>query len=121
MALLAMMGVAHAGDTGPTFGSPSRFTEQGGEAIYRSVCAGCHMQDGHGATGAGAYPSLAGDARLQASGYAIGMVLHGRRDMPHFGWALTDSQVAAVVGYVCTHFGNGFAAPVTDAEVAAAR
>lgn len=121
LALLAMIGAAQAAEVGPTFGSPSRFTEQGGEPIYRSVCAGCHMPDGRGASGAGIYPSLAGDVRLQEAGYPIGMVLKGQRAMPPFGWGLTDGQVAAVVGYVRTHFGNEFAEPVTEAEVAAVR
>ena len=35
------------------FGSPDRFDEQGGESIYRHVCAGCHMPDGKGASGIG--------------------------------------------------------------------
>jgi mono/diheme cytochrome c family protein len=121
LALLLMTGAAWADDSGPTFGDPYRFTEKGGEAIYRSVCSGCHMPDGRGATGAGTYPSLAGDARLAESGYPIAMVLHGQKAMPRFAWGLTDEQVAAVVGYVRTQFGNRFAAAVTAADVAAQR
>jgi mono/diheme cytochrome c family protein len=121
LALLAMTAVAYADEPGPTFGSPFKFTEQGGEAIYRSVCAGCHMPDGHGASGAGTYPSLADDARLGGASYPIGMVLKGRKAMPPFGRMLTNEQVAAVVAYIRTHFGNGFADAVTDANVAAER
>ena len=29
------------------------FSMQGGEAVYRGVCQGCHMSDAKGATGAG--------------------------------------------------------------------
>jgi mono/diheme cytochrome c family protein len=90
LALVAMMGVAHAEDAEPTFGNPSRFTEEGGAAIYDSVCAGCHMLNRRGASGAGTYPSLADDVRLQAAEYPIGMVLKGHGAMPPFGWALTD-------------------------------
>jgi mono/diheme cytochrome c family protein len=121
LAFLAMTGAAWADDSGPTFGDPSRFTEQGGAAIYRSVCAGCHMADGRGAAGAGTYPALAGDARLAESGYPIAMVLRGQKAMPRFGWGLTDEQVAAVVGYVRTHFGNRFAVAVKAIDVAAQR
>ena len=63
-ALLLITGVARADQPGPTFGNPYAFTEQSGEAIYQSVCAGCHMPDGKGATGAGTYPSLNGDEKL---------------------------------------------------------
>ncbi len=121
LALLAMTAVAHAEGGGPTFGSPFRFTEQGGEAIYRSVCAGCHMPDGRGASGAGTYPSLQADPRLAEPTYPIAMVLKGRKAMPPLGRSLTDVQVAAVVTYVRIHFGNGFAEVVTEANVAAER
>ena len=57
LALVMMTVAAHAVESWPTFGNPYVFTEQGGEAIYRSVCAGCHMPDGRGASGAGTYPS----------------------------------------------------------------
>jgi mono/diheme cytochrome c family protein len=121
LALLVMTAAAYADEPGPTFGNPFRFTEQGGEAIYLSVCAGCHMPDGRGASGAGTYPSLADDARLAGAGYPIGMVLNGRKAMPPFGRMLTNAQVASVVSYVRTHFGNRFGEAVGDADVAAER
>ena len=43
LVLLLLTGAAHAEDASPTFGNPFLFTEQGGEAIYRWVCAGCHQ------------------------------------------------------------------------------
>ncbi len=119
--IAAWVSPAWADEPGPSFGSPFRFTETGGAALYRSVCAGCHMPDGHGAVGAGSYPSLARDARLAASGYAIALVLHGHGAMPPFARTLTNDQVAAVVGYIRTNFGNAYPAPPTAAEVAAAR
>jgi mono/diheme cytochrome c family protein len=121
LALLALTAFAYADEPWPTFGNPYKFTEQGGEAIYRSVCVGCHMPDGGGASGAGAYPSLADDVRLAGGSYPIDMVLKGHKAMPPFRSALTDAQIAAVVGYVRTHFGNRFADAVTNAEVAAER
>jgi mono/diheme cytochrome c family protein len=121
LALVMTVATARADESWPTFGNPYVFTEQGGEAIYRSVCAGCHMPDGRGASGAGTYPSLAGDPRLAAFGYATGVVLKGRKAMPPFGDSLTNEQVAAVVSYICSHFGNGFANAPTVADVAAER
>ena len=64
------------------------------------------MRDGRGATGAAAYPSLAGDAGLRSADYAIEIVLGGRKGMPPVGRAMTDDQVAAVLNYVRSHFGN---------------
>jgi mono/diheme cytochrome c family protein len=121
LALLAMASIARANEPWPTFGSPFKFTEQSGEAIYRSVCSGCHMPNGHGASGAGTYPSLIDDPRLAGASYPIDMVLRGREAMPPFGRTLTDGQIAAVVEYVRTHFGNRFADAVTEANVAALR
>jgi mono/diheme cytochrome c family protein len=41
--------------------------------------------------------------------------------MPAFGADLSDNQIAEVVNYVRTHFGNHFMDPVTPAAVHAAR
>ena len=121
LALLLLTAVARADQPGPTFGNPYRFTEQGGEAIYRAVCAGCHMPDGRGAAGAGAYPSLADDPRLAGFEYPVALVLKGQGAMPPFARSLTDEQVVAVVRYIQTHFGNRSTAAPTAASVAAAR
>jgi mono/diheme cytochrome c family protein len=97
------------------------FLMRDGAAIYGGVCAACHMADARGASGSGAYPALAADPRLAASSYPIGVVVHGRKGMPAFGAMLDDEQVAAVVAYVRTHFGNDYPRPVTPAAVKAAR
>jgi mono/diheme cytochrome c family protein len=94
-----------------------RFTERSGEALYNATCAGCHMPDGRGAKGAGHYPALADNPSVGAAPYVISNVLHGRRGMPSFGGEMDDEQVAAVVNYVRTHFGNGFAENVTPDQV----
>lgn len=121
--LIAAAWVVNASATppAPTFGGRFAFTEQSGESIYRSICAGCHMQDGRGATGAGVYPSLLDDKRLAEKQAAIAMVLHGQRAMPPFGRSLTNEQVAAVVTFIRTNFGNDYTDPVVAADVAAAR
>jgi mono/diheme cytochrome c family protein len=57
-------------------------------------------------------------------------ILMGRRNMPAFGVkhapaflgpsvTLTDEQIAAVINYVRTNFGNHYNDPITAAEVTA--
>jgi mono/diheme cytochrome c family protein len=103
------------------FGNQLRFMPQSGEALYADVCQGCHMPEGVGAAGAGAYPALARNPKLATAGYALFLVIHGRKGMPPFGKLLTDQQVAAVVNYVRTHFGNDFPDAVSDDDAKAAR
>lgn len=104
-----------------TFSSGYRFVEMSGEELYNNVCRGCHMSDAGGATGAGSYPSLAANSNLESSGYPITLVVHGRRAMPPFGGMMSDAQVAAVVNYVRTHFGNNYRDMVTAQDVSEAR
>jgi mono/diheme cytochrome c family protein len=103
------------------FGNPFRFMPQSGEALYADICQGCHMPEGVGAVGAGAYPALARNPKLATAGYPLFLVIHGRKGMPPFGNLLTDQQVAAVVNYVRTHFGNDFPDAVSDTDARAAR
>jgi mono/diheme cytochrome c family protein len=89
--------------------SPGRtFSEQSGESLYRNICQGCHMRDGKGAIGAGRIPSLAGDPNLEMGRYPATIVVNGLRSMPPFGTRMSNDQVAAVVNYVRTHFGNNY-------------
>lgn len=97
------------------------FPQQGGDAIYHAVCAGCHMPDGAGAVGAGAYPALAGNPLLEAPEYPLYMILHGQRAMPEIGWMLDDQQVADVVNYIRHNLGNDFEGETTAEDVAEAR
>ncbi len=94
-----------------------RFTESSGEQLFAGVCQGCHMPDGKGAAGAANYPSLAGDNNLEARGYPVYVVVRGQRAMPPIGRMMSDDQVAAVVNYVRTHFGNQYRDAVTADEV----
>ena len=103
------------------FSNPVRFMSQSGEALYADICQGCHMAGGVGAVGAGTYPALARNPKLAAAGYVLSLVINGRKGMPPFGGFLTDQQVAAVVTYVRTHFGNEFSEEVTAADARAAR
>jgi mono/diheme cytochrome c family protein len=89
--------------------SPGRaFSEQTGESLYKNVCQGCHMADGKGANGAGRFPSLASDPNLATGHYAVAIVVNGSRAMPPFGTRMSNDQIAAVVNYVRTHFGNSY-------------
>jgi mono/diheme cytochrome c family protein len=126
VSLLAAAGAALAQSgtrTSPdrTLSSAFRFGETSGEALYTTVCQACHMPDGRGATGAGTYPALAGNRNLSAAGYPMTVVLHGLRGMPPVGHFMTDDQVAAVVNYVRTHFGNSYPDAINAADVKAAR
>jgi len=94
-----------------------RFTEQTGEALFASSCQGCHMPDGRGATGAGTYPSLSKDSNLEASGYPVYVIVRGQKAMPPIGAMMSDDQVAAVVNYLRTHFGNQYTDAVTADDV----
>ncbi len=118
-------GLGLAASAGPALaqGPFGRFSypEQTGEGLYTGVCQGCHMPDAKGAVGAGAYPALAGDKRLAAKAYPILVVLRGQKAMPEFGTGFSDDQVANVVNYVRTHYGNHFTDAVTPDEVKALR
>jgi mono/diheme cytochrome c family protein len=49
------------------------------------------------------------------------VVVNGSKDMPPFGTLLDDKQVAAVVNYVRSHFGNSYPDTVSPADVKSAR
>ena len=94
-----------------------RFTETTGEELFASACQACHMPDGRGAVGAGTYPSLVQDSKLEAGGYPVYVVVRGQRAMPPVGAMMSDAQVAAVVNYVRTHFGNQYRDAVSADDV----
>jgi mono/diheme cytochrome c family protein len=95
----------------------SPFPFEGGEAIYKGVCQGCHMPDAKGAVGAGMYPALAKNQNLETAAYPIGIVLKGQKAMPFFALQLNDQQIADVVNYVRTHFGNRYKDKVKPQDV----
>ncbi|HEY2246867.1 MAG TPA: cytochrome c [Bradyrhizobium sp.] len=119
LALIPLAASAQEGQR--VFSSGYRFVEMSGEELFDNVCRGCHMPDGTGASGAGTYPSLAKNQNLQSSGYPITLVVRGQRAMPPFGDMMNDDQVAAVVNYVRTHFGNNYRDAVTAKDVKDAR
>jgi len=98
-----------------------KFDEQGGEDLFRNVCAACHQPDAKGAIGAAAYPPLAVDKNLASTDFLLVELLDGGRGMPPLGRMMSDEQVADVVNYVRTHFGNSYGDALSAADVATAR
>jgi mono/diheme cytochrome c family protein len=98
-----------------------KFPQQTGEDLFKNICQGCHMPDVKGAISASAYPALAANPRLVAAIYPITVAVNGQRAMPPFGESLSDEQVANVINYVRTHFGNHYKDQVTPAAVKAQR
>ena len=88
-----------------------------GEKVYREVCQACHMANAKGAEGAGRITGLAGNSNLAYPEYPISIVTGGKGAMPWFRGQLSDQQIADVIGYVRTHFGNKYKGKVTAAMV----
>jgi len=101
-----------------------------GRAVFTRTCAACHQQDGRGL--AGSFPPIAGShiatgdkarlIRLVLHGLQGPIVVEGRtynNVMPPWK-ALSDAELAAVLTFVRSNFGNA-ALAVTAAEVAAER
>lgn len=103
---------------GSVVSSPGKhFQQRDGEALFKAICQGCHMDNGQGAHGAGTYPALANNPKLAAQAYPLFMVAQGQGGMPGFKDALDDEQIAAVVGHVRTHYGNAFNDPIDRSMV----
>jgi mono/diheme cytochrome c family protein len=126
-ATAAPAAVADAG--GATTAADQPITADGAE-VYQA-CATCHQADGKGM--AGVWPPLAGSEWVTGNGDAvIAAVLHGVQGpievagasynniMTPWGSVFDDNQIAAVVNYVRSNWGNN-AAPVTIADVARLR
>jgi mono/diheme cytochrome c family protein len=114
-------GLVASGAAVAQFNDPAHFQQQDGAALYRDICQGCHMPNGKGASGAGTYPALAANQKLAAAGYPVLVVMNGQKAMPGFAGMLSDAQIAAVVNYVRTQFGNHYRDEVSEADVKAAR
>ena len=92
-----------------------------GQTVYQARCASCHGPDGRGMPPD--YPPLAGNPSIQMESAVnpIRMVLNGGfppgtadnpmpYGMPPFAQSLSDNEVAAVVTYIRTAWGNRGAA-----------
>ena len=110
-------------------GGAAAGTANGAEVFTR--CAVCHQSTGLGMPGA--YPPLAGSEWLVNNPEVpIRIVLHGAQGpitvkgstfnsaMTPFGEQLSDAEIAAVLSYERSSWGNN-ASPITAAQVAAVR
>ena len=74
-----------------------------GSEVFGDSCSVCHGSDGSGGVGA----ALGGvDERLTVRDH-LAVVWTGRGSMPPFGGILTDAEIAAVVAYQRSTFGEG--------------
>jgi cytochrome c6 len=92
---------------------------QDGKALFAKNCAACHQASGKGIPGA--FPALAGNGFVQGAPNEVATVLlKGRGGMPDFSGSLDDGEIAQVLSYVRSSWGNS-AAPLSADEVAAQR
>ncbi|MEH0198687.1 cytochrome c [Caulobacter sp. CCNWLY153] len=90
-----------------------------GKTLYDDNCAACHQASGKGVKGA--YPALAGAPLVQGDAKPLlSIVLNGKNEMPGFKDDLTDADLAGLLTYARTSWGNKGKA-ITPAEIAAAR
>lgn len=89
------------------------------QSLFMDNCSACHQATGKGVKGA--FPALAGDPFVQGdAGPVMATVLAGRAGMPSFKDDINDADLASLLTYVRTSWGNK-GKPVTTADVAAAR
>ncbi|MFK7911226.1 MAG: PA14 domain-containing protein [Akkermansiaceae bacterium] len=112
--------------------SPLTIFAESGKQLYATYCSACHSTDGKGATG-GAFPPLANSPWVNGKPErAIQTVLHGLAGkidvlgkeynlvMPPQGAVLSDPQIASILTYVRSSWGNNSDAVKPD-QVKAAR
>lgn len=112
-------------DGGATAGGP-------GKAVYGRICAACHLGNGKGVPGNNIPPLIGSALATGESHLPIRIVLHGLKgpierngvsingQMAAWKDQLSDDDVANVLTYVRSSFGNA-ASAVTAAEVKEAR
>ena len=127
LALLVPVAAADA----PPRNAPAPATSEKGKAVFQQTCATCHMLDGSGVPNM--QPSLdGGNKTVQGNPEVLitlllkgaGAVMPAKRaryvnQMPSFD-TLADDEIAAVLTYVRSSFGNK-APAVTVKQVAAVR
>jgi mono/diheme cytochrome c family protein len=102
-----------------------------GQALFTNTCAACHQATGEGL--AGVFPPLKGNAAVNDPDPTrhIHTILHGLQGsnvdgisypapMPPFGTTLSDADIAAIINYERSSWGN-HGAPVTSDHVATER
>ncbi len=105
--------------------------EKPGAGIYQAFCAKCHKETGNDEEGK--YPKLAGNSIVLSKNATslIHLLLKGSKTaqtktgpkplkMPSFAEKLSDQQIAEVLSFIRTNWGNA-ASPVTSREVSSLR
>ena len=88
---------------------------KGGD-LFQQNCSACHQPNGKGIPGA--FPALAGAKFVVGPAAApVTVVFNGRAGMPTFRDDLDDQQIAAVLSYVRSSWGNK--APPVDPRLVA--
>ncbi|HET8985539.1 MAG TPA: cytochrome c, partial [Trueperaceae bacterium] len=118
------------GPAAPDESAAPTFDHELGASVYGSFCSACHQANGQGMPGV--FPPIAGDPVVTADdptehidivlGGLLGKEIGGvdyASPMPAFGQQLGDDQIAAVINYQRTSFGNR--APLITAEDVAAQ
>jgi len=121
---------AQAANPAPAAKPATTAAPRTGAQIFSTTCAACHQAQGEGTN---VYPPLAGSEWVQGDeSRVVRIVLHGligdvevqgqvyNGAMPAWGPTLSDAEIANVLTYIRSSFGNQ-ALPVTTATVAQAR
>jgi cytochrome c oxidase cbb3-type subunit II len=112
-------------------GGATGYNAAKGEALYAANCAACHQASGEGVPGA--FPPLKGSGVVNKDDAAkhLRIVLDGmqggkaggvvyRSTMPPFAAVLSDADIADIIDYERSSWGN-HGKPVSAAQVAAER
>jgi len=102
-----------------TLAAPALASAATPQSQFLDNCSACHQATGKGVKGA--FPALAGSAFVQGDPKIVmTTVLNGRAGMPAFKDDLTDADLAAILTYVRSSWGNK-ASAIKPADVLAAR
>jgi cytochrome c6 len=86
--------------------APSAQAQTGGEALYKSKCAGCHGADGKGQTAVGKADNIrdlgSADVQAQSDDAIAGIIGNGKGKMPAYGKSLKPDQIKDLVTYIRT-------------------
>ena len=78
--------------------------QSGGEALYKSKCAGCHGADGKGQTAVGKADNIrdlgSADVQSQSDDAIAGVIGSGKGKMPAYGKSLKADQIKDLVAYI---------------------
>ena len=102
-----------------TIAAPALASAATPQSQFMDNCSACHQATGKGVKGA--FPPLAGSPLVQGDPKIVmTTVLNGRAGMPAFKDDLTDADLAAILTYVRSSWGNK-ASAIKPSDVAAAR